>query len=524
VTQIRQQSPPVVLEARGITKRFPGVLANDNVSLRLHQGEVLALLGENGAGKSTLMNILYGLYHQDEGEMLVRGTPIKVNSPHDSIELGIGMVHQHFQLVPVMTVVENVILGNETTRGAVFLDRHQAAEQIRSISEQYSLQVDPYALISDLPVGAQQRVEIIKALYRNADILILDEPTAVLTPQEADDLVRIMRTLVAQGKSIIFITHKLREVFEIADRIIVLRSGKIVGETTPEAATESKLASMMVGREVILHVDKASAKPGSVVLDVQGLHVRDDRLLPAVSGVDLEVRAGEILGIAGVQGNGQTELVAALTGLRAVESGTVLINGQATTSATPRQISELGVAHIPEDRQHDGLVVNYPLTDNAVLEMYYQDPFAHGVMTDAGAVESHARRLVKEFDVRTPGVHVPASSLSGGNQQKLIVAREFTRELKLLIAAQPTRGIDVGSIEFIHQQIIKKRDEGIAVLVVSAELDEILALSDRIAVMYHGKIVATVANGQLTREELGLLMAGASLEQARSSAASATER
>jgi simple sugar transport system ATP-binding protein len=511
VTQNGQERP-VVLEARNITKRFPGVVANDNVSLKLYKGEVLALLGENGAGKSTLMNILYGLYHQDEGEIFVKGELVRITNPHESIARGIGMVHQHFQLVPVMTVTENIILGNEVTRGP-FLNRKQAAERIRAISEQYNLAVDPDALVADLDVGAQQRVEIIKALYRNADILILDEPTAVLTPQEADDLVRVMRTLTAQGTSIIFITHKLREVLEVADRIIVLRSGKVVGETTPAQATEASLAAMMVGREVILKVEKQPARPGAIVLEVRGLRVRDDRQLLAVKGVDLEVRAGEILGIAGVQGNGQTELVAALTGLRPSEAGTIRIDGVDVTNATPRQISELGVAHIPEDRQRDGLVASYPLTDNSVLELYYLPPFARGIVRNDQAINEHCARLVKEFDVRTPGITVPASSLSGGNQQKLIVAREFSRQLKLLIAAQPTRGIDVGSIEFIHNQIVKKRDEGVAVLLVSAELDEILSLADRIAVMYHGQIVATVRNGELSREELGLLMAGATLDR-----------
>ncbi|HMQ33493.1 MAG TPA: ABC transporter ATP-binding protein [Chloroflexaceae bacterium] len=510
------QERPVVLEARGITKRFPGVIANDNVSLKLHKGEVLALLGENGAGKSTLMNILYGLYSQDEGEILVNGQPIRVSSPHDSIQRGIGMVHQHFQLVPVMTVAENVILGNEVVRGGM-LDRRKASEQIREISRRYGLEVDPNALVADLDVGAQQRVEIIKALYRNADILILDEPTAVLTPQEADDLVRVMRTLTEQGKSLIFITHKLREVLEVADRIMVLRAGRVVGEATPATSSEASLAAMMVGRSVLLRVDKAPARPGPKVLEVRGLKVRDDRLLMAVNGVDLEVCAGEILGIAGVQGNGQTELVQALTGLRTPEGGTVSIAGQVVTTAPPRTISELGVAHIPEDRQRDGVVSSYLLTDNAVLESYYLEPFAKGIVRDDAAITAHAERLVKQFDVRTPSVTVPASSLSGGNQQKLIVAREFTREPKLLIAAQPTRGIDVGSIEFIHNQIVKKRDEGVAVLVVSAELDEILGLSDRIAVMYHGKVVATVQNGELTREQLGLLMAGASLSETVSS-------
>ncbi len=502
------QARMIVLEARGITKHFPGVIANDNVSLMLRKGEILALLGENGAGKSTLMNILYGLYHQDAGEILVNGQPARIESPHEAIDLGIGMVHQHFQLIPVMTVAENVMLGAEALRGGMFLDREKAIGQIRTISRQYGLDVDPGALIADLPVGAQQRVEIIKALYRNADTLILDEPTAVLTPQESDDLFRVMRTLTDQGKSIIFITHKLREVLTVADRIVVLRDGKVVGETTPAQADEQRLAAMMVGRDVLLHVDKALARPTSIVLDVQNLQVLDDRQHKAVAGVDFQVRAGEILGIAGVQGNGQTELVAALTGLRKPVDGSIRMLGHNITGASPREISELGVAHIPEDRQREGLVTSYPLTDNSVLEMYYQEPFAHGVFSDERAIQEHAQKLVKEFDVRTPSVHIPVSSLSGGNQQKLIVAREFTRPIKLLIASQPTRGIDVGSIEFIHQQIVRKRDEGAAVLVVSAELDEIMSLSDRIAVLYRGRIIATLHAGEVTRKDLGLLMAG----------------
>lgn len=499
---------PIVLEARGITKRFPGVIANDHVSLCLRRGEILALLGENGAGKSTLMNILYGLYHQDEGEILVNGHPVRVDSPHHAIKLGIGMVHQHFQLVPVMRVAENVMLGNEITRGPFFLDRRRAAAQIRTISQQYNLEVDPEALVADLPVGAQQRVEIVKALYRNADILILDEPTAVLTPQESDELFRVMRTLVDQGKSIIFITHKLREVLHVADRIMVLRNGRVVGETTPAQSTQDQLAAMMVGREVLLQVAKTPAQPAAVVLEVRGLQALDDRQHLAVNQVDLEVRAGEILGIAGVQGNGQSELIAVLTGLRRSIAGTITIHGRDVSGASPRRISKLGVAYIPEDRQREGLVTSYPLTDNAILEMYDRAPFARGIIRNEQASIEHTRRLVQEFDVRTPSINVPASALSGGNQQKLIVAREFSRPITLLIAAQPTRGIDVGSIEFIHEQIVRKRDEGIAVLLVSAELDEILALSDRIAVMYRGRIIANIAAAQANREELGLLMAG----------------
>lgn len=498
---------PIVLEARGITKRFPGVIANNNVSLRLHKGETLALLGENGAGKSTLMNILYGLYQQDEGEILVNGQPVRVDSPHEAIALGIGMVHQHFQLVPVMTVTENIMLGAEVLRGP-FLDRRRAEQQIREISRRHGLDVEPHALVADLPVGAQQRVEIIKALYRNADILILDEPTAVLTPQEADDLFKVMRSLTDQGTSIIFITHKLREVLTYADRIVVLRAGKVVGETTPAEASEASLAAMMVGRDVILQVDKQPPRPREVVLKISDLRVYDDRQILAVDGVDLEVRAGETLGIAGVQGNGQTELVAAIAGLRPLATGSIEVLGQQIGGKPPRTITELGVAHVPEDRQRDGIVKVYPLTDNSVLETYYQPPFAQWIVRQEQSVTRHAEQLVRDFDVRTPNVHVNASALSGGNQQKLIIAREFTRPIKLLIAAQPTRGVDVGSIEFIHKQIVRKRDEGCAVLLVSAELDEILALSDRIAVMYHGKIIAVLAAGAATREQIGLLMAG----------------
>ncbi len=498
---------PIVLEARGITKRFPGVIANDNVSLRLHKGETLALLGENGAGKSTLMNILYGLYQQDEGEILVNGQPVRVDTPHEAIALGIGMVHQHFQLVPVMTVAENIMLGAEVLRGP-FLDRRRAEQQIREISRQHGLEVDPHALVADLPVGAQQRVEIIKALYRKADILILDEPTAVLTPQEADDLFKVMRSLTDQGTSIIFITHKLREVLTYADRIVVLRAGKVVGETTPAEASEASLAAMMVGRTVMLQVEKQPPHPREVVLKISDLRVYDDRQILAVDGVDLEVRAGETLGIAGVQGNGQTELVAAVVGLRPLAAGTIEVLGQQIGGHAPRTITEMGVAHVPEDRQRDGIVKVYPLTDNSVLETYYQPPFAQWIVRQEQSVTSYAEQLVRDFDVRTPSVHVHASALSGGNQQKLIIAREFTRPIKLLIAAQPTRGVDVGSIEFIHKQIVRKRDEGCAVLLVSAELDEILALSDRIAVMYHGKIIAVLEASAATREQIGLLMAG----------------
>jgi simple sugar transport system ATP-binding protein len=499
---------PPVLELRNITKRFPGVLANDRVSLTLEAGEIHALLGENGAGKTTLMNILYGLYQPDEGEIGVRGQPLRVHSPNDAIRAGVGMVHQHFMLVPVLTVAENVMLGDEMLTGGVFLDRRRAAARIRDISRQYGLAVDPDAYVKDLPVGVQQRVEIIKLLFRSADILILDEPTAVLTPQEAGELFKIMRALVAQGKSIIFITHKLKEVLAVADRITVLRLGRVAGSTKPAEASEAKLAAMMVGREVELEVRKAEAKPGEVVLQVEGLEVLDERLNLAVDNVSFEVRAGEVLGVAGVQGNGQTELVEAVTGLRAPLAGRIHIRGQDITHASPRRITEIGVAHVPEDRQRDGLVLDYPISANLVLSTYYLPPFAKGVVLQDPAIDDAAAERVRLFDVRTPGIETRAGALSGGNQQKVIVAREFSRPIHLLVASQPTRGLDVGSIEYIHRRIIEKRDAGAGVLLVSPELDEIMALSDRIAVMYRGRIVAIVGADAATKEYLGLLMAG----------------
>jgi simple sugar transport system ATP-binding protein len=497
-----------ILELRGITKRFPGVLANDHIDLTLEQGEVHALLGENGAGKTTLMNILYGLYQPDEGEILVRGQPIKVHSPRDAIAAGIGMVHQHFMLVPVFTVTENVMLGDEETRRGGFLDRRVAAEKIRQISEQFKLEVDPDTYVRDLPVGVQQRVEIIKLLYRQADILILDEPTAVLTPQEADELAKIMRSLVEQGKSIIFITHKLREVMEISDRITVIRRGKVVGASTPEQADQKKLAEMMVGRAVVLEVEKEIAQVGETVLNVENLVVLDERHQVAVDDISFEVMQGEVLGIAGVQGNGQTELVEALTGLRPTQAGSIRISGKEIAKATPRQITELGCAHVPEDRQRDGLVLSFPISDNLVLNTYYQPPFSKGPNLQEGSILALANKLIKEFDIRTPGPKVTAGSLSGGNQQKVIVAREFSRPIKLLVASQPTRGLDVGSVEYIHRRIIEKRDEGCAVLLASSELDEVMQLSDRIAVMYRGKIVDVLPADQATKEGIGLLMAG----------------
>jgi simple sugar transport system ATP-binding protein len=568
------------------------------------------------------MNILYGLYEPDEGEIEIRGKKADIQDPNDAIGLGIGMVHQHFQLVPVFTVAENIVMGAEPTRpsfswrtvglasgaaallffvGGIFaldnvaqwllgaavggavvagilalvmalgwltksgfrfyfpitavgscavvialalalgaigqiplfllpallfsaasypalkvivtaLDRRTAARRIRDLSEQYSLAVDPDALVENIPVGVQQRVEIIKILYREAEILIFDEPTAVLTPQETQELFEIMRSLVAEEKSIMFITHKLKEIMAIADRVIVLRDGRVVGERRPEETTREELAEMMVGREVSLVVDKGPASPGDVVLEVSGLTADDMRGQLALRGVDLFVRSGEILGVAGVQGNGQTELVEVVTGLHPAKSGTVRILGEDVTNAPPRRVTELGVAHVPEDRQRDGLVLAFPVFDNLVLSTYYLEPFAKGPVVQSEEVYDYAQRVVDEFDVRTPSIVLPAQTLSGGNQQKLIVAREFSRPIKLLVAAQPTRGLDVGSVEYIHRQLVQKRDEGVGVLLVSAELDEIMALSDRIVVMYEGQIVGTVDADKVTREELGLMMAGARLE------------
>jgi simple sugar transport system ATP-binding protein len=504
---VPESDAPVVLEARGLTKSFPGVLANDHIDLKLYKSEVLGLLGENGAGKSTLMNLIYGLYAPDEGEILVNGTPVTIHDPNDAIRLGIGMVHQHFQLVPVLSVTENIMLGNESVQGP-FLNRRAARDKIVEITNQYGLEVDPDALVEDLPVGVQQRVEIIKALYRKADILILDEPTAVLTPQEAEGLFAIMRTLLERGVSIIFISHKLKEVLEICDRITVLRGGKVAGHADPHTSTEESLAALMVGREVILQVEKAASHPGEPVLTIEALVVHDDRDLPAVNGLSLTVRAGEILGIAGVQGNGQTELVEAITGLRSPVSGKVILEGKDITHSSPRRITETGVAHVPEDRQKNGMVSAFPVKDNLVLQTYYVGPFSIGVLANDRAIEEFAEKLVKQYDVRTPSIFTAIAKLSGGNQQKTIVARELSREGRLLIAAQPTRGLDVGSIEFIHKQIVRMRDSGMAVLLVSAELDEILSLSDTVAVMYAGKIIGTMPIEQADRNTVGLLMAG----------------
>lgn len=497
-----------ILELRGITKRFPGVLANDQIDLTLNKGEIHALLGENGAGKSTLMNILYGLYDPDEGEIFVNGKEINVKSPRDAISSGIGMVHQHFMLVPVFTVTDNVMLGDETTRLGGLLDRKSPAARVREISNKYHLDVDPDSYIQDLPVGVQQRVEIIKLLYREADILILDEPTAVLTPQEVDELFTIMRSLVASGKSIIFITHKLREVLTFADRITVIRGGKVVGTTTPKEADQKQLASMMVGREVSLEVDKNPANIKDRILEVENLVVLDDLNYPAVKNVSFNVHSGEILGVAGVQGNGQTELVKVITGLSHPVEGKISLRGKNINKSSPRVITELGSAHIPEDRQKDGLVLTATVADNLVLNTYYQEPFAKTVIIQEDSVLENAADIIENFDIRTPSPLVPVGTLSGGNQQKVIVGREFSRPINFLIASQPTRGLDVGSIEYIHSRLLEKRDDGCAILLVSTELDEILELSDRIAVMFGGKIIAILDGKDAKKEQLGLLMAG----------------
>ncbi|MEM7539724.1 MAG: ABC transporter ATP-binding protein, partial [Chloroflexota bacterium] len=464
--------------------------------------------GENGAGKSTLMNIIYGLYQPTEGEIWVKGAPVQMKTPNDAIALGIGMVHQHFQLVPPMTVAENIMLGSESVTGG-FLNVRTVAKRIEELSQRYNLDVDPYAIVEDLPVGMRQRVEIVKTLYREADILILDEPTAVLTPQEIDGLFEIMTLLKEQGKAIIFITHKLKEVLRVADHIAVLRRGKVVGEADPASVGQSDLANMMVGREVILTVEKQTASPTEPVLTLQNVSARSDMDEPALVDVSFNVRAGEIVGVAGVQGNGQTELVEVITGLRSAQTGSIAINGETMTNASPRRITQSAQScHVPEDRHAHGMIDSYSVADNLVLNLYNQSPYARMMTIHQRSIKERATELVEQFDVRTPSIETSAGSLSGGNQQKMVVAREFSRPLNLLIAAQPTRGIDVGSIEFIHNQIVTKRDEGVAVLVVSSELDEIMALSDRIVVMYKGGVIDIVDRADATRETLGLLMAG----------------
>jgi simple sugar transport system ATP-binding protein len=496
----------LVLEMRGIRKEFPGVVANDGVSFDVRRGEVHALLGENGAGKSTLMNVLYGLYKPDAGEIRLNGRPVSFSSAREAIQAGIGMVHQHFMLIPVMTVAENIVLGNEPHRG-LLLDEGTADRRVVDMAKTFRFEVDPDALVRDISVGQQQRVEIMKALYRNADILILDEPTAVLTPQEASDLFEILRTLQREGISIIFISHKLNEVLEIADRITVLRRGKTI-ETVPRAgATEASLARAMVGREVLLRVEKKPAEPGDVLLSVDELHVRDDRGIEKVRGVSFDVRAGEIVGIAGVDGNGQTELIDALTGLQKIDSGAATITGHRLAHANARAALDAGIGHIPEDRQRRGLVLEFSIAENIALHDYAKPPDARCGWIFPRRMVERARSLIREFDVRGGGPLTRAGGLSGGNQQKLVAAREIARDPKVLIAAQPTRGLDVGAIEYLHRRLVAERDEGRAILLVSLELDEILSLSDRILVMYEGEIVGE-HSGEVSEEQIGFEMLG----------------
>ena len=495
------------LEMRGITKRYPGVVANDAIDLEVRPGEIHALLGENGAGKTTLMNVLYGLARPDEGQILLDGEVVHISGPADAIARGINMVHQHFMLVPVLSVGDNIVLGQEAMRGPVFIDRETSRRRIAELAQRFGFEIDPDAKVGQLAVGAQQRVEILKALYRDARILVLDEPTAVLTPQETAEIFAILRRLAGDGHSIVFISHKLNEVLETADRITVIRRGKVVGQRRPSETNEDDLAELMVGRDVQLTVDRGESHPGEVRLRVAGLRVKDDRGHEAVRGVDLEVRAGEILGIAGVAGNGQDQLVEAIVGLRRPAAGSVAIDGQDVTGRSPRTLSDAGVGYVPGDRQRFGLILRFPLWDNLVLNSYHREPFSRGLFRDQEAILEHARQLIADFDVRTPSPDASASTLSGGNQQKCIVARELSRALRLLVLDQPTRGLDVGSIEFIHRQAIGARDEGTAILLVSAELDEVLELSDRVAVMYRGRIVAERDARTADRNEIGLLMA-----------------
>jgi general nucleoside transport system ATP-binding protein len=515
----------VKLELRGITKRYGSLVANDGIGLTVEPGQIHALLGENGAGKTTLMNVLYGLTQPDEGEILIDGKAVALRSPRDAIGAGIGMVHQHFMLVPVFTVAENVTLGDERTSLLGLLDRRRMRREVLELSQAYGLRVDPDARVEDLPVGVQQRVEIVKALVRNAGVLILDEPTSVLTPGETEELFTIMRQLKASGRSIIFISHKLKEVQAIADTVTVIRRGRVVGTRllsgSAPTASDAELAALMVGRNVELGVSKAPAKPGEVVLEVRDLVIEGHPGQVAVNGVSFDVRAGEILGMAGVQGNGQTELCEALLGLRPVVAGTVRLNGQDITAQTPRQRLRAGIGYIPEDRQGDGLIAGFSVASNVVLDVYDRPPYARGISLNLDAISAAAASRVEEFDVRTTSIETAVGTLSGGNQQKVILAREIGRDLKVLVASQPTRGLDVGSIEFVHRRIVDQRDRGVAVLIISAELDEIYALADRIAVLYSGRITG-VRPPTVDVAELGLLMSGGLTDDAEPAAVTPT--
>jgi simple sugar transport system ATP-binding protein len=501
-----------VVELSNITKRFPGIVANDSISFKLQQGEIHALLGENGAGKSTLMNILFGLYQPDEGSISMLGKEVAIDSPNRAIELGIGMVHQHFKLVQPFTVTENIILGMEPRKG-FNIDIRFAQEEVRKLSEQYGLRVDPTAKIEDISVGMQQRVEILKTLYRGANILIFDEPTAVLIPQEIKELMVILRNLVKEGKSIILITHKLKEIMEISDTVTIIRRGKVIDTVETAKTTVSELAEKMVGRNVSFKVVKKEASPGEPILEVKQVTARDHQGLPSLKGINFEVKAGEILGIAGVDGNGQSELIEALTGLRTIDSGQVVLKGLEITNQTPRHIAEAGLSHIPEDRHKHGLVLDFTMSENMVLETYFHPAYNRNGFLSYDAIDKHAEALIKQYDVRTSSIYNKARSLSGGNQQKAIIARELDRNPDLLIAAQPTRGLDVGAIEFVHKQLIEQRDQGKAVLLISFELDEIMNVSDRIVVIYEGEIVGEVRPQQTNDQELGLMMAGSTRVQ-----------
>jgi general nucleoside transport system ATP-binding protein len=494
------------LEMRGITKRYPGVVANDGIDLEVRPGEIHALLGENGAGKTTLMNILYGLATPNEGQILLDGQPVTISGPSDAIDRGINMVHQHFMLVPVFTVAENILLGEETMANPIFLDRAEAHRRIRDLGRRFGFEIDPDAKVGSLSVGWQQRVEILKVLYRNAKIIVLDEPTAVLTPQETDELMEIMRQLKEAGKAIVFITHKLREVREVADKITVIRLGKVVGEAEP-TASNAELASLMVGRPVELVVHKDEPQLGDDALVVQDLRVRDALGHVHLDSISFTIRAGEVLCVAGVQGNGQTELTEAILGLQEHVEGSVTLDGKQLVGRSVRQVLDAGVGFIPEDRQVDGLVGNFSIAENLMLNRSFRSPFVRRGSLRRDALEKFAEQKLKEYDVRAPDIQTHAGKLSGGNQQKVVVARELSRDLRLLVAAQPTRGVDVGSIEFIHKQVIATRDSGVPVLVVSTELDEVVALADRIMVLYRGQVVGIVP-GDTPRETLGLMMTG----------------
>jgi simple sugar transport system ATP-binding protein len=496
-----------MLQMRGITKRFPGVLASDNVNFDVKAGEVHTLLGENGAGKSTLMKILYGLYQQDEGEILLHGKPVKLTSPSHAIAHGIGMIHQHFMLVPTLTVAENVALGLKSTRGPL-CDLKTVSARITELSKTFGLHVFPDEYIWQLSVGERQRVEIIKALYRDASILILDEPTAVLTPSEVDDIFTIFRRLADDGRGLVFISHKLKEVLDLSDRITVLRHGRVTGDTTPAQSDRHDLAQLMVGREVKLAPDAHNVKPGKSLLVIDNLYVDGDRGRRAVQGLNLEVKSGEILGIAGISGNGQRELAEAIAGLRTPQSGKIILNGHDTTSCKPRQVREKGLSYVPEERMKDGAVGEFDIKENLILLNHDKEPFCTKGFLNFARIREHSKRLVKEYAVKTPTIDTATKNLSGGNIQKLIMARELDAGPRVLVASQPTRGVDIGAAEYIHERIAQQRQRGTASIVISEDLDEVMALSDRIAVMFDGKIMGIIPRAEATRESIGLMMTG----------------